>query len=52
MSANCDSTFCNAEGPKGAQLAPRKMPRLNWGECEAKKPTTKKKNNQYLGTSA
>lgn len=37
MSANRDSTFCNAEGPKGAKLALRKMPGLHKEKCEEKK---------------
>lgn len=51
MSANCDSTFCKAGGPKGAELALRKMPRLNQEKREAKnkkhkKNTTKNHNNK------
>lgn len=44
LSANCDRTFCNAEGAKGtAQLAMRKMPRLNREACEGKKTSATKK---------
>lgn len=42
MSANRDSTFCNAEGPKGAKLALREMPGLHKGECEEKIKKIKK----------
>lgn len=43
MSANRDSTFCNAEGPKDAKLALRKLPGLHKGKCEEKK----KRERQY-----
>lgn len=41
MSASCDSTFCNAEGPKGAQLALRKCLVSN-GESVKQKTLQKK----------